>query len=153
MIFLNWAVKSTSPWRFRRFCCVPYAAIFLICVDILLAGLVFLAIYQKEGIEDRIMWVNETILWRLNKLEILTSDYPFSNSNHVSYTLIAIGVVLGVVVIANVYTWSRIVKSLIFSQRRKLLRIIGRLQSVRAEGYLQVLKFIIANPLFIFTIR
>ena len=29
-------------------------------------------------------------------------------------------------------------KSLIFSQRRKLLRIISRLQSVRAEGYLQV---------------
>ena len=28
-------------------------------------------------------------------------------------------------------------KSLIFSQRRKLLRIISRLQSVRAEGYLQ----------------
>ena len=82
----------------------------------------------------------------LNKLEFLTPDYPFSNSNHVRYTLIAIGVVLGVVVIANVYTWSRIVKSLIFSQRRKLLRIIGRLQSVRAEGYLQVLKFI-ADPL------
>lgn len=110
-------LKSTSPWKFRRFCCIPYAAIFLICIDILLAGLVFLAIYQNAEIEDRIV-----------------------NSNHVQYTLIAIGVFLGVVIIANGYTWGRIVKSLLFSQRRKLLRIIGRLQSVRAEGYLQALK-------------
>ena len=45
-------IKSTSPWRFRRICCAPYAAIFLICVDILLAALVFMAMYQMGDVDN-----------------------------------------------------------------------------------------------------
>lgn len=135
-------MKSTAPWRFRRFCCIPYAAIFIICVDILLAGLVFLAIYQME-IDDQIVYILIFISLLLPFFCFIVTLFVvlFSNSDNVRYTLIAIGIVLGVVVIANVYTWSRIVKSMVFSQRRKLQRIISRLQSVRAEGYLQVIFF------------
>lgn len=62
------------------------------------------------------------------------------NFDNLRYILIAIGVLLGAVVIANLYTWSRIVQALIFSQRRRLQMSVGRLQTVRAEGYLQALK-------------
>ena len=48
-------VKATSPWRFRRFCCAPYAAIFLVCVDVLFAGLVFLAI-QIGNLKSQILY-------------------------------------------------------------------------------------------------
>lgn len=66
-------------------------------------------------------------------------DFFFKrNSNLLQYTLIAIAVILGVVAVANLYTWTRIVKNLIFSQRKKLQRSVYQMQSLRAEGYLQV---------------
>jgi ankyrin repeat-rich membrane spanning protein len=58
--------------------------------------------------------------------------------NVLQAVLITIGVALGVVMVANLYTWSRIVKSLVMSQRRKLQKSVAQLHSVRAEGYLQV---------------
>lgn len=134
-----YAVKATSPWRFRRFCCAPYAAIFLVCVDILLAGLVFLAI-QIGNLKSQLLYEKIKILYRPIFFHFFTFNLKniFRNSENLRYTLISIGVLLGVVVIANLYTWSRIVQSIIFSQRRRLQMRVGRLQSVRAEGYLQV---------------
>ena len=129
-------VKSTSPWRFRRFCCVPYFAIFLVCVDILLAGLALLALYFIGKVDTKTWWVNNQVILLFN----LISSLPFwtRDSEVLRFSLITIGVILVVVIIANLYTWSRIVLALIVSQRKKLQMNVTRLHSLRAEGYLQV---------------
>lgn len=50
-----YAVKPTASWKFRKLCCIPYAVIFLVCVDILIAGLAILALHETEKVNNRIM--------------------------------------------------------------------------------------------------
>ncbi|KAG7155951.1 Kinase D-interacting substrate of 220 kDa B-like 1, partial [Homarus americanus] len=54
--------------------------------------------------------------------------------------LITLGVLAAVVVVANLHTLARMVGSLIFSHRRHLLRAVSKLDTIKAEGYLQTLK-------------
>lgn len=54
--------------------------------------------------------------------------------------LIGIGTLLAVVLVANIYTLSHMVKALIFSQRRHVQRTIARLDTLKSEGFLQALK-------------
>lgn len=54
--------------------------------------------------------------------------------------MISIAVLLAVSVIANLYTWSRTLQSLVFSQRRQLRRRIARLETLKSEGFLQTLR-------------
>lgn len=54
--------------------------------------------------------------------------------------LITLGVLVAVVVVANLHTLVRMVGALVFSHRRHLLRAVAKLDTVKAEGYLQTLK-------------
>lgn len=54
--------------------------------------------------------------------------------------LISIALLLGISIIANLYTWSITLKSLIFSQRRQLRRHIAKLETLKSEGFLQTLR-------------
>lgn len=54
--------------------------------------------------------------------------------------LITIGLLLSVAFVANLYTWSRIIRALMFSQRRHLQRSIANLETLKSEGFLQVLR-------------
>ena len=47
---------------------------------------------------------------------------------------------LSVATVANVYTWSRLIKSVLFSQRRHLQRTIAKLEILKSEGFLQALR-------------
>ena len=54
--------------------------------------------------------------------------------------MISIALLLAVSVVANLYTWSRTLQSLIFSQRRQLRRKIAKLETLKSEGFLQTLR-------------
>lgn len=54
--------------------------------------------------------------------------------------LITLGVLAAVVVVANLHTLARMFGSLIFSHRRHLIRRVAKLDTIKAEGYLQTLK-------------
>ena len=54
--------------------------------------------------------------------------------------LITIAVIIGLILVANVNTLVRCIKSLIFSQRRHLQSTIAKLDLVKSEGYLQAVK-------------
>lgn len=54
------------------------------------------------------------------------------------FLLISIAVVIGAFLLANIQTFIRCIKSLIFSQRKHLQSTVAKLDLVKSEGYLQV---------------
>lgn len=48
--------------------------------------------------------------------------------------------ILAVSVVANLYTWSRTIRALVFSQRRHLQRSVSKLDTLKSEGFIQTLK-------------
>ena len=57
-----------------------------------------------------------------------------------TFSLVSIGVIVGLLLVANAQTFFRAVKSLIFSQRKHLQSAIAKLDIVKSEGYLQAVK-------------
>ena len=58
--------------------------------------------------------------------------------NVILFVVIAIAVFVGLILVANISTFVRCIKSLIFSQRKHLQSTIAKLELVKSEGYLQV---------------
>ena len=54
--------------------------------------------------------------------------------------LLALSIVVGAVLVANIYTIGNCFVSLAFSQRKHLQRAVAKLDVVKSEGYLQVSK-------------
>ncbi|XP_066998257.1 kinase D-interacting substrate of 220 kDa B [Anabrus simplex] len=110
--------KSTSSWRWRRLCCLPYAIIFEISFICLLVG----AVVLTEFLQD-------------------TGDHSGSlDETTAKVILITIGLLLGIGIVANLYTWSQMLQAVVFSQRRHLQRAIARLDTLKSEGFLQALR-------------
>ena len=63
-----------------------------------------------------------------------------SEGKILSFSLISIAVIVGLVLVANAQTFFRVIKSLMFSQRRHLQSAIAKLDVVKSEGYLQAVK-------------
>ena len=55
-------------------------------------------------------------------------------------SLISIAVIVGLVLVANAQTFFRVIKSLMFSQRKHVQSAIAKLDVVKSEGYLQAVK-------------
>ncbi|KAJ9575076.1 hypothetical protein L9F63_007737, partial [Diploptera punctata] len=113
------SIKSTSSWRWRRLCCLPYVLIFEIGFLCFLTGICILTLYliYESSSEDAI-------------IEPTTA--------HV--ILITVGLVLCVAIVANLYTWTQMLQALLFSQRRHLQRAISHLDTLKSEGFLQALR-------------
>lgn len=47
---------------------------------------------------------------------------------------------LGVLTVANLYTWSKLLRTVFFSQRRHLQKSISKLETLKSEGFLQTLR-------------
>ncbi|XP_063923502.1 kinase D-interacting substrate of 220 kDa B isoform X3 [Zophobas morio] len=113
-------VKSSSTWKLRKLCCLPYVVIFEIIFLCVLVGTCALTVY--------LVHVNS----------------PDDNLDVIRVTLqIILGtdaLLLSVATVANVYTWSRLIKSVLFSQRRHLQRTIAKLEILKSEGFLQALR-------------
>ncbi|XP_015838726.1 kinase D-interacting substrate of 220 kDa B isoform X2 [Tribolium castaneum] len=114
-------VKSSSTWKLRKLCCVPYVAVFEIIFLCVLVGTCALTVYLVHVNSDD---NNSHEMVRFTLQIVLITD----------------ALLLGVAVVANVYTWSRLFKSVLFSQRRHLQRTIARLETLKSEGFLQALR-------------
>ncbi|XP_017768310.1 PREDICTED: kinase D-interacting substrate of 220 kDa isoform X3 [Nicrophorus vespilloides] len=113
-------VKSSSSWKWRKVCCLPYVLVFEIIFIFFLIGVCALTVYilQVNTLE-----ANEVV-------EKMT----------LQVILIIAAFFLGTAAIANLYTWSKMFGSLIFSQRRHLQRTIAKLDTLKSEGFLQALR-------------
>ena len=60
--------------------------------------------------------------------------------NIILFIVLSILVFVGLIMVANISTFWRCLKSLIFSQRKHLQRTIAKLDLVKSEGYLQAVK-------------
>ncbi|XP_054258040.1 kinase D-interacting substrate of 220 kDa B isoform X3 [Macrosteles quadrilineatus] len=113
-------LKSTSSWRWRKLCCLPNIFFFEICYASILIGGCVLTIYLLEANTPS----------ELRTLEEVTSQVM----------LAVCGLVVALLVVANLYTLGRVAQSLVFSQRRQLQRTIARLETLKSEGFLQALR-------------
>ncbi|XP_018338042.1 PREDICTED: kinase D-interacting substrate of 220 kDa isoform X2 [Trachymyrmex septentrionalis] len=110
--------KSTTTWKWRHLCCLPYVVIFEFCLCSLLVGISILTVYLIDISNDK------------STIERVTA--------HI--IMISIALVLAISIIANLYTWSRTLQALVFSQRRHLQRSISKLETLKSEGFIQTLK-------------
>uniref|UniRef100_A0A146L198 Kinase D-interacting substrate n=1 Tax=Lygus hesperus TaxID=30085 RepID=A0A146L198_LYGHE len=113
-------LKNATTWRWRRLCCIPNILVFEICFFCSLIIVGIMVIYFSEL--------------------SLTEDNTSISRITVHVVLGLCGGILLVAVIANLYTISKVLKSLMFSQRRKLQYAIANLETVKSEGFLQVLR-------------
>ncbi|XP_011499343.1 PREDICTED: kinase D-interacting substrate of 220 kDa isoform X2 [Ceratosolen solmsi marchali] len=111
-------VKTTTTWKWRYLCCLPYVAIFEFCFCSFVVGITILTVYIIDS----------------------SSNKPVIERITAHIIMISIALLLAVSIIANLYTWSRTLQSLIFSQRRQLRRRIAKLETLKSEGFLQTLR-------------
>ncbi|KAJ8928238.1 hypothetical protein NQ314_019188 [Rhamnusium bicolor] len=118
-------VKSSSSWTWRKLCCLPYIVLFEITFMMIIIGTCALTIY--------LIHVNS------NKQESLSSSNQVTNFT-LQIILIVAALLLGVATVANMYTWSKLLTTVFFSQRRHLQRSISKLETLKSEGFLQTLR-------------
>nr|XP_018906405.1 PREDICTED: kinase D-interacting substrate of 220 kDa-like isoform X3 [Bemisia tabaci] len=112
--------KSTSSWKWRRLCCAPNIIVFEACIFcFLLGGSVFTVYLMEKELTEQGRSIDKFVSQVIMGLCI---------------TFLALGIV------SNLYTWSRVMQSLVFSLRRQLQRSISKLESLKSEGFLQVLR-------------
>ena len=132
-------VKSSGPARLRKLCCVPYASFYLLSYVLLLAE-VILIIMKAEGLHraseplsaldhPTIAATNAT---DSNQEEMLEEDKRLDSL--VVSLLIALAAILGVIMVANIYTIGQTLKALLFSQRSHLQRAVAKHDMVQSEG-------------------
>ncbi len=132
-------------------CCVPYAVIYLVCMAIVMASIVMLVIsFQHIHDEDdpdettsKPPFVDNTTAGMFSNFNTLGGNTHFhlntDQERALSFILASFGIIVGLVIVANVYTIGRVMKSLVFSQRRHLQSAVAKLDLVKSEGYLQVI--------------
>jgi ankyrin repeat-rich membrane spanning protein len=114
-------VKSSSTWKLRKLCCLPYVIVFEILFLCILVGTCALTVYL---------------------VHVNSSDSQSYEMVRFTLRIILItdALLLGVATVANLYTWSKLVKAVLFSQRRHLQRTIAKLETLKSEGFLQALR-------------
>lgn len=121
--------KTSTTWRFRRMCCLPYVIIFEICFICLLILVCTVPIHIKYKVPT------------LNELS--TEAPPTFEGQSIALTLnlliLLASLILGITLVANLYTLGRMCAALIFSQRRHLQRAIAKLDTLKSEGFQQAL--------------
>ncbi|XP_071550191.1 uncharacterized protein Arms isoform X4 [Panulirus ornatus] len=155
------AQVSSSPWKYRRLCGIPYIVIFfvtLICLLIVgvIAGLFGFHAetpFNEEEEEMSLQAIDNSKSDDDDDKNDEDDDVSGESSEEIEYIdirpyhgqlmnplLITLGVLVAVVVVANLHTLARMVVSLMFSHRRHLLRAVAKLDTIKAEGYLLTLK-------------
>ena len=143
-------LKSTSMAKWRRMCCLPYAYIYMVVIVLFMTAVVLLVVSLQHAIGDIDDDDDEevTLTAPLANFTISDKDEPLepemklseSESKILTFSLVSISVIVGLLLVANAQTFFRTVKSLLFSQRKHLQSAIAKLDIVKSEGYLQVVK-------------
>ncbi|XP_063845071.1 kinase D-interacting substrate of 220 kDa B-like isoform X8 [Scylla paramamosain] len=173
------AQGTSSPWKYRRLCGIPYVVIFFVTLACLVVVGVIGGLYgfhPETPLEDGETGATETMLEgddMEEEDEVASGESSEESEYHdkqpyhtpiipitpiipvtphslpprrpyhghlMNPLLITLGVLVAVVVVANLHTLVRMVGSLVFSHRRHLLRSVAKLDTIKTEGYLQTLK-------------
>ncbi|XP_076046532.1 ankyrin repeat-rich membrane spanning isoform X4 [Oratosquilla oratoria] len=149
------AHSPSAPWRYRRLCCLPYIVLFFITLFCAMAVAVLAGLYGFHGVTDDEPMNTEAAMSVAvmvdedeedlddDSMESREDEYKDERPFHgklINPLLITLGVLVAVVVISNMHTLTRMTRALVFSHRRHLLRGVAKLETVKAEGYLQTLK-------------
>jgi len=92
---------ASDHGRFKSVCCVPYFLITLLVLSCLIVALVLMAVFGFRPFGS-------------------TSASPPADYNVINSILITLGAVIGIVVLANVYTWMRAVVYLALPTRKQV---------------------------------
>ncbi|XP_050529319.1 kinase D-interacting substrate of 220 kDa B-like [Daktulosphaira vitifoliae] len=113
-------VKQNSPWKWRKLCCMPNILLFELAFICSLLGSIVIAInYGKISLND----------------ENISFDQAIGN-----IILFSCGLFILFLVIGNLYTFSQLIQSLIFSQRKQVRRTTSKLDTLKSEGFIQALR-------------
>eukprot|EP00095_Tigriopus_kingsejongensis_P008494 snap_masked-scaffold18_size714446-processed-gene-6.15 protein:Tk08494 transcript:snap_masked-scaffold18_size714446-processed-gene-6.15-mRNA-1 annotation:"kinase d-interacting substrate of 220 kda-like isoform x2" len=135
-------VHSSSPKRWRKLCCLPYFVIYMVCFGCSLAIIILLCLSVHQEAAPKELSKSKSN----SSVPFLEDPLAHSGINQATRDglilgfLVLFGVLVGVVLISNLYTLGNCFQSLIFSQRRQLQRMVARLDVVKSEGYLQAVK-------------
>merc|ERR1719186_798329 len=134
-------VSSTSGLILKKFCCIPYAIIYLLSFLLLLAEIIVIIMATETKEAGTSLRSNRNFsLPILNDVPseiVLDTNYM---DNIVHYLLIVLSLLLGIILLSNVQTFVHIFRSLFFSQRSHLQRAVSNQDLVKSEGYLQAVK-------------
>ncbi|XP_035709866.1 kinase D-interacting substrate of 220 kDa B isoform X2 [Folsomia candida] len=108
-------VAATADWKWRKLCCIPYCVIFLFCFVCTLVAIVVLALH-------------------------LTGMGPEGYTTSLSVVMYVCALIVGLLLVANLYTVGQVLKAVVFSHRRHLQRTVSKLYTIKAEGFLNALK-------------
>ena len=139
------AVKSTSASSLRKLCCIPYAYFYLFSYLLTITEII-LIVMKADGLRH-----TQSLQMRSpessNSTEVTLPPGHLPNYSHdtdldqlIVSLLITLAVILGVMVVANIYTFGQTLVALIFSQRTHLQRAVAKHDVVNSEGYLQAVK-------------
>ncbi|CAG9783821.1 unnamed protein product [Diatraea saccharalis] len=95
-------VSSTSGWKWRRVCCIPHIVTFEVCFTCILIGLCVLIMYYTDNAADN------------PRREIQQG------------VMIGACALAGLVLVANLYTWGRVLAALVLPPRTRLARALKR---------------------------
>jgi len=91
---------ATDHGRFKSVCCVPYFVIAVLIVSCLVVVLVLMAVYGFRPFGT-------------------TSASPPADYNVINSVLITLSAVVGIVILANIYTWMRAIVYLALPTRKQ----------------------------------
>ncbi|XP_058879598.1 kinase D-interacting substrate of 220 kDa B-like isoform X3 [Acipenser ruthenus] len=102
---------SQGKKKWKKTCCVPSFVIFLFILGCLITGIILLAIFK---VDERNMTVNAV--------------------------LISMACAIGLALILNCRTWWQVLDSILNSQRKRLHSAANKMQKLKSEGFMKVLK-------------
>ena len=144
------AVKSTSPALLRKLCCIPYAYLY-ICSYLLALTEIILIIMKADGLRHNQAYLQSpSTTAAMTHNSTTSSDLEMYYSNVVNKSpnqgadldrlvvslLITLAVILGVMIVANIYTIGQTLNALLFSQRTHLQRAVAKHDVINSEGIL-----------------
>ncbi|KAK6976674.1 kinase D-interacting substrate of 220 kDa, partial [Biomphalaria glabrata] len=95
---------------FKSICCIPYFVIFLLILICIQTGIALAVAY---GIENSVV---------------------------MNGVLIALASIVGLAVVANMYTWGQMFLALVFSQKKRVIRAAEHIEELKIDGFMQQLK-------------
>lgn len=111
VFFIISIIVISGKKKWKKTCCVPSFVIFVLVLACLLAGMALLAIFKVD-----------------------------KENQAVNSMLIAVGSVVGLALLLNCRTWWQVTDSVLNSQRKRLHSAANRMNKLKSEGFMKVLK-------------
>ena len=137
-MFINISVTSDSS-KFKSACCIPYFVIVIFVVLCIGAAGILLQLRDFGSSRDNNVTTISNSIKDTNYTSV-TIVVQEKNFTAIDSVLIALAVIVGVVIISNVYRWAKIGISLCRSSRSHLHKLVSKLNVAHLEGYISSVK-------------